>query len=499
MIDLEDGDANEYYDDPSVAPAKRKFLGPIFAILVLLAGGLFVKTTLAANITLNSVNATEFGQGVAFTTACSGANQITLTPSSTFSNSSSAGTFYFNKVTVSGIPSSCYGSDFTINAYNNGSSTPLALYNGSSTNILVLDNNGTFYGSLSEIGLTVATNSSSSFSAIFNSPVAASTTTYKLTIQSGPNTITLSCTQTATQCTWTTQTSAGSPTWNAIATSSDGTHLAAAVYSGDIFTSSNSGQTWTDHAFGANYYWEAIASNSSGSEIVAVGQGSAGVQISTDYGSTWNAMSLSCSLPLSVGVSSDGTHIVVGCGNGGNVAYTANSGSTWNYWAPPVQWAAWVAVSADGTHIAVATGQQGGNRTGPIYTSSNFGASFITQTSSGNHYWRGISESGDGSRIVATAYDAGLFTSSDGGSTWSNPSGAFGGNSGAVISSSGSTIAAVIPNSGLYISNDFGVNFTAQTALNGLNFAGYQPGICITPDGSKIATVVSAGAIYTGQ
>ena len=70
-------------------------------------------------------------------TACSGASQITMTPTDSFTNASNSGSFLFNALTVSGIPSGCYGSDFTINAFNDSDNAQLALYSGSANGIVV--------------------------------------------------------------------------------------------------------------------------------------------------------------------------------------------------------------------------------------------------------------------------------------------------------------------------------------------------------------------------
>jgi hypothetical protein len=73
-------------------------------------------STLAANININS-GPVEFGQGVAQTTACSGDDEITLTPQSTFVNSATDANFYFTSLSVSGIPSSCIDTNFKFSAY----------------------------------------------------------------------------------------------------------------------------------------------------------------------------------------------------------------------------------------------------------------------------------------------------------------------------------------------------------------------------------------------
>ena len=176
-----------YSDDPieeTPNPIKRKF-SSILAFLILLVGGTyFVQTTLAANIAINTGAPVEFGQGVAMVAACSGSNSLTVTPNSAFTNASNSGTFYLGSVTVSGIPTSCYGSEFQINAFGSTSSSPLALYNSTSTDAVIGNNQGTFTSQGSQSGLSVTTNSTSSFTVNFTNPVATSANFVKLTIQS---------------------------------------------------------------------------------------------------------------------------------------------------------------------------------------------------------------------------------------------------------------------------------------------------------------------------
>jgi hypothetical protein len=148
----------------------------------------FFQSTLAGNISLNSGRGIEFGQSVSQAVACSGATNLTLTPRSSFTNGSgSSGTHYFNSVTVSNIPSSCYGVDFTISAYNDSSSTPLALFNSTSTSAVVYNNAGAFSPGIGSCNMTVAS-STGTFTATFTTPVAQSSSVFKLTIQSGLNT-----------------------------------------------------------------------------------------------------------------------------------------------------------------------------------------------------------------------------------------------------------------------------------------------------------------------
>ena len=110
---------------PIKTPRKITGLTSIFGVAVLVSV-VAIGSTLASNISLNSGDKVEFGQGVALTTACD--NEITLTPTSTFANSEGAGNFLFTSFSVSGVASECEGKIFTIRAFESGESNPLSLY-----------------------------------------------------------------------------------------------------------------------------------------------------------------------------------------------------------------------------------------------------------------------------------------------------------------------------------------------------------------------------------
>jgi hypothetical protein len=180
-----------YYDDDPIekSGSRSSIFSSILALVVLLAGGgFYLSSTLAANITLSSGGTIEFGQAVSQTVACSGATNLTVAPASTFVNAAnSTGTYYLQSVKVSNIPNSCYGADFTINAFGNSDSTPLALFNTTSTNAVVYNNGGSFQLGVGSTGSTL-TSGSGTFTVTFTSPVAVSTSVAKVTIQSGIHT-----------------------------------------------------------------------------------------------------------------------------------------------------------------------------------------------------------------------------------------------------------------------------------------------------------------------
>ena len=60
--------------------------------------------------------------------------------------------------------------------------------------------------------------------------------------------------------------------WTSVATSADGTRLAAVASSGDVYTSTNGGVAWTPNIV-TNANWSGIASSADGAKLVAVASG----------------------------------------------------------------------------------------------------------------------------------------------------------------------------------------------------------------------------------
>jgi alpha-tubulin suppressor-like RCC1 family protein len=177
--------SDDYHDDPVEEPVvKRKKPRAIFgSALLLFAGGLFLNTTLAANINIGTGGKVEFGQGIAITTACSGSSVLTATPSSSFANTSRAGDFYLSSVTVSGIPSSCHGDYFQISVYDSTTSTALPIFDGNKNVATVYNNAGSFEQGFLSPGMEVS-GASGTFTVTFKPPVALSSTAMRLTLQS---------------------------------------------------------------------------------------------------------------------------------------------------------------------------------------------------------------------------------------------------------------------------------------------------------------------------
>ena len=299
---------------------------------------------------------------------------------------------------------------------------------------------------------------------------------------------------------WTDRASTGTLTAKDVAISDNGRRLVAVDYNnGGISLSADGGVTWREAFPAGSGYWASVASSADGRVILAVGQNRGPgytAKLSTDFGATWSSIAPSCGVWQGSAMSADGAHIVIGCGNGGSVAITNDAGATWSYFNPPVNWASWVAMSSDGRYVAVATGQSGGNRAGPIYTSSDFGATFTTQLGSGNHYWNNIAISDDGTRLAASSYDAGLYTSSDCGVTWTLRY-ALSGATAMSASSDGSTIVMSQNGGGVFISTNYGVTFTQLSAFGNRAWATYG-GVNVSRGGTTlVGTAEEAGHVYT--
>ena len=177
-----------YFDDPiDTVPSHRGHSKRLFSSLAFLLGGvIFFQTTFAANISLNSGQPIQFGQGLTQTAACSGNTNLLITPMASFSNSSGSGSYYLSSIKVSNIPDSCFGSDFTLKAFGNSNSSALAIFNTSSTDAVIYNNAGTFQLGSGSTGMTVSSGSGQ-FTATFTAPVATTESVFKVTIQSTPN------------------------------------------------------------------------------------------------------------------------------------------------------------------------------------------------------------------------------------------------------------------------------------------------------------------------
>lgn len=123
------------------------------------------------------------------------------------------------------------------------------------------------------------------------------------------------------------KTSAPAHNWKSVASSSDGLRLVAGIYPGHsgsgIYLSTNGGASWnkTTAPDGPGIIWGGIASSADGSQLAAASC-TDGVYTSTDGGASWSKTSSPSSACI-IASSDDGTRLVT-AGSGG--VYTSNDG-----------------------------------------------------------------------------------------------------------------------------------------------------------------------------
>jgi hypothetical protein len=120
--------------------------------------------------------------------------------------------------------------------------------------------------------------------------------------------------------------------WSSIATSSDGTKLAAVVEGGGIYTSVNSGIKWTQQIPAPYEVWSSIASSSDGTHLAAVDD-FGDIYTSINFGTNWTLQTNVLAAQEEGGFtaivsSSDGTMLAL-VFNGGGIYTSSNSGTNW--------------------------------------------------------------------------------------------------------------------------------------------------------------------------
>jgi photosystem II stability/assembly factor-like uncharacterized protein len=270
--------------------------------------------------------------------------------------------------------------------------------------------------------------------------------------------------------------------WNSIASSSDGSRLAAVVDGGQIYISEDFGTNWTARESVRD--WKSITSSSDGSRLAAVaatvflgGQ----IYISEDSGTNWTARESVGDL-AKIASSSDGSRLVAVV-LGGQIYISEDSGTNWAARESVRDWSGIVS-SSDGSRLAAVVSG------GQIYISEDSGTNWTARESVRS--WTSISSSADGRRLAASASFGGqIYISEDSGTNWTAraPSGNW---TSIASSSDGSRIAAAVSVNGkIYISDNYGTNWIAMESNRGWGC------ISSSADGSRIAATVTSGQIYT--
>ena len=219
-----------------------------------------------------------------------------------------------------------------------------------------------------------------------------------------------------------------------VAVSSNGTRMVVGDSPSTPYISSNTGVTWTAiSALGGNGT-SPVAMSADGNVVLVRRSGNAGINRSTDGGSSWSTVGPAVNY-TSFAASSNGAILLAG--GLSNVYISSNTGSTWTTLSGLATGVWRVAMSYNGVRMVAA--RENGN----IWWSSNSGVGWTEATSSGSRPWAWISMSADGSKCAAAPGDANggaISTSLDGGATWAITGLAYGRSYGTCVSGDGSII-----------------------------------------------------------
>lgn len=311
--------------------------------------------------------------------------------------------------------------------------------------------------------------------------------------------------------------------WWAVAASADGMKLVAATNGaigsstgnaplgsdGRIYTSADGGASWTarPQAAGSNT-WSAVASSVDGTKLAAVGPGSQ-IWTSGDSGATWLA-SETPRFWTSISMSVDGSRMAAvveevpngsPAGAGRIYLFTQTAGAAFGVgvWTPNATARNWrsITMSDDGSRLAAVAHTDGGTPVESVYYSVNSGATWLQSTQTFSNAYR-IRSSADGTRLVmAEGYpDAApgrLWTSADSGASWTSR------NSAATtrmytsvdISADGSKMLAVQDGGQIHASIDSGVTWTARESGR------VWRGVAMSADGNRAVALVNGGGSYS--
>jgi hypothetical protein len=258
--------------------------------------------------------------------------------------------------------------------------------------------------------------------------------------------------------------------WVGVASSSDGSRLAASSYEA-VWLSSNSGVTWTlSNPADANY--RGIASSSDGSKLLLASSNNTKLQRSTDSGATWSQLSNSVTQSWHKVASSADGEVLAAAGLHGTALYVStNGGTSWS--AKDIGNWNGIAISDNGaTMVAVASSRA-------IYVSTDSGTTWNNRETARG--WADVSISNDGTKIIASVGEGKIYRSIDSGTTWEVlPNSPTKKHLSVACSSDCSTIIAGTNWELVHYSSDSGASWHSSTTQ-----IGWINDVALSDDGSK--------------
>jgi hypothetical protein len=257
---------------------------------------------------------------------------------------------------------------------------------------------------------------------------------------------------------WRQYSSAMNDSWSSIASSEDGSRIAAAAAYYGIYTSANSGLTW-ENSFSTDYGgWAGIACSADGRRIAACNTINS-VITSSNFGDNWANHSLSGYgyYHSALASSADGTRLAIAI-DYGKIWLSKDSGATWTS-VDDERSRVWRSIAASGDFSRIFAAEQNGN----LWTSSDSGAHWNPMSAAGLGNWYAIASCAGGTRLAAAEYEGFICTSTDSGASWT-PCVSAGARDWVAITSSddGERLAAAEGYGYVWVSNDSGLSWTRQ-------------------------------------
>lgn len=312
--------------------------------------------------------------------------------------------------------------------------------------------------------------------------------------------------------TWTQADIEAVPAWNVTAMSADGSVRVAGSKKGGLWVSTDGGSSWVRRQADLRHNWISVCCSNNGRQMAAaVANGS--LWTSADSGATWIRHDQAGGDFVygwsTLAMSDDGSRLVVGEG-GGSLWALDHAGQHWEELLEAGQhfWRS-IADSHDGTRLVTASQEIDTNRMlspGSLGLSPDRGLHWNSLDSAGKKHWILITSSADGQRLAAAANAGFLHTSENGGVSWTaRPEpGALSWVSMAASRDGRRLVVAdaTLPGKVSYeklgslrVSQNGGTTWKELTAAGKRNWKA----VTSSHDGHFLAAVVNEGGIYTSE
>lgn len=237
------------------------------------------------------------------------------------------------------------------------------------------------------------------------------------------------------------------------------TYMYAAVDTGYIYVSDDSGATWTEITSVGSKAWRKIRCDATGQYVLAMARNQ-NYYYSDDFGSTWNAVAVSRDW-RGCDVSGDGATMIIGSFDGNNPRISTDYGATWGNSTAGTNNSD-LAVDTDGSHFIRA---HYGNY---LEISTNSDTSWADTTGAGSRNWRECAIDGDGSAMIGVYDGGGIYYTTNGGTSWTSAGVSITWASKADVSPDGTTMVGIADGKS-HISTNSGTSWTSDSSSENWN------------------------------